>query len=65
MREVYLDELNRGSEPWDAAGHFLIDKIIRPQDTRQEIIQALRRARGANGEQGRSERLMANWPTMF
>ena len=65
MREAYLDELNRGSEPWDAAGHFLLDKIIRPQDTRREIVQALRRARGANGEKGRSERLMANWPTMF
>ncbi|MFZ2633307.1 MAG: hypothetical protein WA081_23145 [Desulfosalsimonadaceae bacterium] len=54
-----------GCGPWEAAGANLIDKIIHPADTRKEIIQALGRARGASGEQGRSRRLLAGWPRMF
>ena len=65
MRQAMRDELTRGCGPWEAAGANLIDKIIHPADTRKEIIQALRRARGASGEQGRSRRLLAGWPRMF
>ena len=65
MRRAMRDELTRGCGPWEAAGANLIDKIIHPADTRKEIIQALGRARGASGEQGRSRRLLAGWPRMF
>ena len=60
-----LAELNEKNAPWEAAGLNLIDDIIEPADTRIELIRALRRARGPDGEMGRSERLLASWPTMF
>ena len=60
----YVDELNRANAPWAAAGANLIDKVIEPDSTRAELIQALRRARGADGMGQRSQRRMANWPRM-
>jgi acetyl-CoA carboxylase carboxyltransferase component len=60
----YIEELQRGSAPWEAATLNLIDKVIDPRDTRMEIIRAFRRARGTSGRAGMSKRLMANWPKM-
>jgi acetyl-CoA carboxylase carboxyltransferase component len=60
----HIEELQRGSAPWDAAALNLIDKVIDPRDTRLEIIRAFRRARGPSGRAGISKRLMANWPKM-
>ncbi len=57
-----LEELQRASGPWAAAGLSLIDKIIDPRDTRRVVIRAFRRARNADGSARRSHRLMANWP---
>ncbi len=65
LRQAYIDELNKGSEPWEGAGLNLIDKIIHPKDTRRQIIRAFRRARGSNGEGGFSQRLLAGWPRML
>jgi acetyl-CoA carboxylase carboxyltransferase component len=64
-RQALREELIRNSGPWEAAGSGLIDKIIHPSDTRKEIITALHRARGASGQKGKSQRLLAGWPTMF
>jgi len=60
----YVEELQRGSAPWEAATLNLIDKVIDPRDTRMEIIRAFSRARGTSGRAGMSKRLMANWPKM-
>lgn len=65
LRRQYIDELNKGSEPWAAAGANLIDRIIHPKDTRKHLIRAFRRARGSDGQRGKSQRLLANWPRMF
>jgi len=62
LREQYLDELHQGSAPWGAAGQNYIDKIIDPRDTRRQLIRAFARARGNNGEAGRSKRQLAHWP---
>lgn len=64
-REQYIAEMRQGNAPWEAAGLNLVDKIIDPRDTRREIIRALRLSRGADGERGRSQRLLAGWPRMF
>lgn len=63
-RAAYAEELARANAPWDAAGAGYIDKVIDPRDTRAEIIAALDRARGPDGEGGRSRRRLANWPRM-
>lgn len=64
-RERLLLAQQELTAPWEAAGLDLIDDIIDPADTRVELIHALRRAQGPDGEMGRSERLLASWPTMF
>lgn len=64
-KAAMMEELFRGNAPWDAAGANYIDKVIDPRDTRWELIKALRYARGSDGERGRSERRLANWPRMF
>ncbi|MCB8942412.1 MAG: carboxyl transferase [Ardenticatenaceae bacterium] len=63
--EQYLDELNRANAPWAAAGLNLIDRVIDPQQTRQELINALHRARGPHGLGQRSQRRLANWPRLL
>ena len=64
-RKRLVAEMNEMNSPWQAAGLNLIDDIIDPADTRIELIGGLRRARGADGEFGRSKRLLASWPTMY
>ncbi|MEZ4511313.1 MAG: carboxyl transferase domain-containing protein [Chloroflexota bacterium] len=64
-RQALMAELYRANAPWAAAGRNFVDKVIDPRDTRWELIRALRRARGSGGENGRSRRLLANWPRMF
>jgi acetyl-CoA carboxylase carboxyltransferase component len=63
-RESLMTEISRANAPWDAAGKNYIDRVIDPRDTRIELIRALQRARGADGQGGRSKRLLANWPRM-
>ena len=60
---AYLAELNRANAPWDAAAANLIDKVILPEQTRSEIIRALRRACARLGQ--RSQRRLANWPRIL
>lgn len=64
-KEALIEELDRANAPWDAAGANFIDKVIDPRDTRWEIIKALRRARGDNGQKGFSQRRLASWPRFF
>ena len=58
-----VEEMRLGSAPWRAAGMGYLDDVIEPAQTRQILIRALDVARG--NRQGRSERLLANWPTKF
>lgn len=62
VRQAFLEELAKMNAPWEAAGLGLIDKIIDPRHTRQELIQALRISKGTNGFF--SQRLMASWNKM-
>jgi len=64
-RAHYLAEINRANRPWESAALHLVDAVIDPRETRMELIRALRRAQGPNGERGRSRRHLANWPTGF
>ena len=63
-REALTEEISRANAPWDAAGRNYIDKVIDPRDTRIELIRALARARGPDGQGARSKRHLANWPRM-
>jgi acetyl-CoA carboxylase carboxyltransferase component len=59
-----MESITRANAPWPAAGRGYIDRIIDPRDTRVELMHALARARGPDGEGGRSRRRLANWPRM-
>jgi acetyl-CoA carboxylase carboxyltransferase component len=63
-RDALAEEISRANAPWGAAGLNYIDRVIDPRDTRIELVRALRRARGSDGQGGRSQRLLANWPRM-
>jgi acetyl-CoA carboxylase carboxyltransferase component len=58
-----VEEMRLGSAPWRAAGLGFLDDVIEPSETRKTLIRALELARGSKS--GRSERLLANWPTTF
>lgn len=63
-RQALMEEISRANAPWEAAGVNYIDRVIDPRDTRLELIRALERARGVDGQGGRSQRRLANWPRM-
>jgi acetyl-CoA carboxylase carboxyltransferase component len=63
-RQALMDEIARANAPWEAAGRNYIDRVIDPRDTRNELIRALARACGDDGEAGRSQRKLANWPRL-
>ncbi len=64
-RDRLLADMKEINGPWEAAGLNIIHDIIDPADTRTELCRALERARGPDGEMGRSERKIASWPTNF
>lgn len=51
------------SSPYKAAGKHLLDDIIDPRDTRSFLCKTLEYACLKNG--GKSQRLLANWPTGY
>jgi acetyl-CoA carboxylase carboxyltransferase component len=57
-----VEEMRSASAPWRAAGLGFLDDVIEPRETRAVLIRALELARGQRG-QGKSQRLLANWPT--
>lgn len=59
-----MEQISRTNAPWHAAGLNYIDRVIDPRDSRIELIRALERAAGPNGQGGRSQRRLANWPQM-
>lgn len=62
MKRVFLEEMKKMNQPWEAAALNLIDKVIDPSDTRKELIQSLKIARGTHNNAGKSKRLLAGWP---
>jgi len=62
-RRQAIEEMRLASAPWRAAGLGFMDDVSDPVDTRKIISRSLGLARGKNG--GRSQRLLANWPTTF
>ena len=63
-REQLREELHTTSAPWRAAGLGYIDDVIRPDQTRQVLVESLTLARGAR-HGGLSEHALAGWPTSF
>ncbi len=63
-RDQLREELHTTSAPWRAAGLGYIDDVIRPDHTRQVLIDSLELARGARSR-GMSEHALAGWPTSF
>ena len=59
--EAFMAEMQKMNAPWEAAERNLIDKIIDPRDTRQELIKALKFAIGNKPNAGMSQRKMASW----
>jgi acetyl-CoA carboxylase carboxyltransferase component len=64
-RAALIEQMKRMNAPWEAAGAGLLHDVIDPRDTRVLLVEALARALGPNGDQGRSRRLLASWPRMF
>ncbi|MBI2424626.1 MAG: carboxyl transferase [Candidatus Hydrogenedentes bacterium] len=62
-RKAAVAEMQAISTPWRAAGLGLLDDVIEPTETRRVLIESLALARGKSG--GKSERLLAAWPTTF
>ena len=56
--------MNKDSEPWDMAGIYAAQSVIRPEDTRDYLIRMLdvHRQRMTNGV---GQHLMHVWPTSF
>ncbi len=57
-----VEEMRSASAPWRAAGLGYLDDVIEPQETRSVLIRALNAARSGRTA-GKSQRLLANWPT--
>ena len=59
-----LARMDRDSEPWDMAGVYAVQAVIRPQETRNYLIRMLEvhRLRLSNGV---GRHLMGAWPTSF
>ena len=59
-----FERMNKDSEPWDMAGIYAVQSVIRPQDTRDYLIRMLdvHRQRMSNGV---GQHLMQAWPTSF
>ncbi|MGB7337721.1 MAG: carboxyl transferase domain-containing protein [Phototrophicaceae bacterium] len=64
-REQYIQHMRQGNAIWEAAGMNYVDKVIKPDDSRRELIKALRRSLGDDGQHGRSDRKLANWARGF
>jgi len=59
-----LARMDRDSEPWDMAGVYAVQSVIRPQETRDYLIRMLEvhRLRLTHGV---GRHLMAAWPTSY
>jgi acetyl-CoA carboxylase carboxyltransferase component len=59
-----LESMSHDSEVWDMASVYAVQSVIRPEDTRDQLIRTLgiHRLRLTGGV---GRHLMANWPTSF
>ena len=59
-----VDAMSHDSEVWDMASVYAVQSVIRPQDTRDQLIRMLdiHRSRLTGGI---GKHLMANWPTSY
>ncbi|WP_035727323.1 acyl-CoA carboxylase subunit beta [Eisenibacter elegans] len=64
IKKAFMAEMQQINAPWEAAAANLIDKIIDPADTRQELIRCLSLAKSRYPQGGMSQRRMTNWPKM-
>jgi acetyl-CoA carboxylase carboxyltransferase component len=59
-----FEQMNRDSEPWDAAGVYAVQTVIAPTETRNYLIRMLdvHRLRMSRGV---GRHLLAGWPTSY
>lgn len=62
--EARLAEMDRDSEPWDAASVFAVQTVIRPEDTRSYLIRMLE-VHAMKLHRGVGQHLMRAWPTSY
>lgn len=62
--EEFLKQMDRDSEPWDAASVFALQSIIRPHETRDYLIRMLQ-VHGMKLTRGIGQHLMRAWPTSY
>jgi acetyl-CoA carboxylase carboxyltransferase component len=60
LKQAFLEEMTLKNAPYEAAGLGLIDRLIDPRKTREELTKALRFATTHQ----KSKRLMASWNKM-
>jgi acetyl-CoA carboxylase carboxyltransferase component len=59
-----LQRMDRDSEPWDMAGVYAVQAVIRPQETRDYLIRMLEIHR-LRLSKGIGRHLMGAWPTSY
>ncbi len=59
-----LSRMDRDSEPWDIAGVYAVQAVIRPQETRDYLIRMLE-VHGLRLTKGVGRHLMGAWPTSY
>ncbi|HVO87831.1 MAG TPA: carboxyl transferase domain-containing protein [Casimicrobiaceae bacterium] len=62
--EELLAEMDRDSEPWDAAAVYAVQSVIPPQETRDYLIRSLE-VHGMRLTGGIGQHLMRAWPTSY
>jgi len=63
-RQRYIQEMEKGSQPWDAASVGLLEDVIDPRDTRKYIIDCLELMHSRrNGFI--SKKQLQSWPSKF
>ena len=62
--EAHLAQVQKDSEPWEAAGRFDLNDIIDPSQTRQWLIRMLTYHRD-HQTGGIGKHLMHSWPTSY
>jgi acetyl-CoA carboxylase carboxyltransferase component len=59
-----VERMVQDASPYGAAGHYYIQDVIDPRDTRRFLIRALEICQDSRGG-GIGEHRLANWPTKF
>jgi len=62
--ESMVERMVEDASPYGAAGHYYIQDVIDPRETRGFLVRALKICQDSRGK-GLGEHRLANWPTKF